>query len=77
MDKFEGITWPDYLVIAIYFLFVLGVGLFVSSYIFMLIHKKLQKFCIPFEIVNRYHGKAPNTQQVATFWHQEKCILCL
>ena len=29
-SKFNGITWPDYLVIALYFIFVLGVGLYVS-----------------------------------------------
>lgn len=28
--KFEGIEWPDYVVIALYFIFVLAVGLFVS-----------------------------------------------
>ena len=28
---FEGITWPDYLVIVAYFLFVLAVGLYVSQ----------------------------------------------
>ena len=27
---FDGITWPDYIVIALYFIFVLAVGLFVS-----------------------------------------------
>ena len=29
-STFEGITWPDYLVIALYFIFVLVVGLIVS-----------------------------------------------
>ena len=29
-DTFEGLTWPDYLVIVAYFGFVLAVGLFVS-----------------------------------------------
>ena len=29
-SDFEGITWPDYLVIVAYFLFVLAVGLYVS-----------------------------------------------
>ena len=32
MDEFEGIEWPDYLVIALYFIFVLAVGLFVSAF---------------------------------------------
>ena len=30
-SDFEGITWPDYLVIVAYFLFVLAVGLYVSQ----------------------------------------------
>ena len=30
-SEFEGITWPDYLVIVAYFLFVLAVGLYVRS----------------------------------------------
>ena len=30
-STFEGITWPDYLVIALYFIFVLVVGLIVSK----------------------------------------------
>ena len=29
-STFDGITWPDYVVIVAYFLFVLAVGLFVS-----------------------------------------------
>ncbi len=29
--SFEGLTWPDYVVIAIYFIFVLVVGIYVSS----------------------------------------------
>jgi hypothetical protein len=32
---FDGITWPDYIVIALYFIFVLAVGLFVSMQIFL------------------------------------------
>ena len=28
---FDGITWPDYLIIAFYFIFVLAAGLYVSS----------------------------------------------
>ena len=30
-SDFEGITWPDYLVIVAYFLFVLAVGLYVRQ----------------------------------------------
>jgi hypothetical protein len=30
-EEFSGIEWPDYLVIAFYFVFVLGVGLYVRS----------------------------------------------
>jgi len=30
LSNFNGITWPDYLVIALYFIFVLGVGLYSS-----------------------------------------------
>ena len=30
--EFAGITWPDYLVIVAYFLFVLAVGLYVGAY---------------------------------------------
>ena len=29
-SKFDGIEWPDYVVIAIYFLSVLAVGIYVS-----------------------------------------------
>ena len=30
-SEFDGITWPDYLVIVAYFLFVLAVGLYVCT----------------------------------------------
>ncbi len=30
-QSFDGLTWPDYLVIALYFIFVLAVGLIVSG----------------------------------------------
>ncbi len=29
-QTFDGLTWPDYMVIVLYFVFVLAVGLFVS-----------------------------------------------
>lgn len=31
-STFDGLTWPDYTVIVLYFVFVLIVGLFVSPY---------------------------------------------
>ena len=35
-STFEGLTWPDYIVIAAYFIFVLVVGLIVSDFAVML-----------------------------------------
>ena len=35
-EEFTGIEWPDYLVIAAYFIFVLIVGLIVSFFFFLL-----------------------------------------
>jgi len=39
LSNFNGITWPDYLVIALYFIFVLGVGLYVRKLLLQVILK--------------------------------------
>jgi hypothetical protein len=40
MEPFTGITWPDYVIITLYFIFVLAVGLFVSFQNFLFTPKK-------------------------------------
>ena len=81
-STFDGIEWPDYVVIAIYFLSVLAVGIYVSislsnetKYSNSLYYKCIT-LIIYFNTIPYYspHGKANATPLVATSLHLVICI---
>ena len=45
-----AIEWPDYLVIAVYFIFVLVVGLIVSTYLILIISLHIHKSTFPYNL---------------------------
>ena len=51
-STFDGIEWPDYVVIAIYFLSVLAVGIYVSI---SLSNKTKYSNSLPFNIITASH----------------------
>ena len=78
-STFDGIEWPDYVVIAIYFLSVLAVGIYVS----ISLSKKTKYSNYNFITLIMYlntipyyspHGKANETPLVATSLHLVICI---
>ena len=78
-STFDGIEWPDYVVIALYFLSVLAVGIYVRKSLSNKL-KYSNYNCIKLSMYSNTipyyspHGKANETPLVATSLHLVICI---